>query len=98
MMKRIALALVLLPAGHVPASAQAQPEGTKAPLDRNDPGATRCRKFAVTGSLVRKERVCKTNAEWRAILDQQGRDADNLIERSRAGMDCRASLGGPGGC
>lgn len=58
--------------------------------DRNDPAAVRCRRLDVTGSLVRKERICKTNAEWRAIREQQGRDAEDLIDRSRAGMDCRA--------
>ena len=56
-------------------------------LDKNDPNATRCRKFAVTGSLVKKERVCRTNAEWRKISEQQNRDADDLISRSRAGMN-----------
>lgn len=54
-----------------------------------DPNAIRCKKLAVTGSLVRTERICKTNAEWRKIMDQQGRDADDLVTRSRAGMDCR---------
>lgn len=59
----------------------------KAPLDKNDPNAVRCKRFQVTGSLVKKERVCKTNAEWRAISEQQNRDADDLITRSRAGMN-----------
>ena len=36
---------------------------------------------------VRKARVCKTNAEWRAISEQQNRDADDLITRNRAGMN-----------
>lgn len=65
-----------------PALAQEQPK-----LDRNDPSATRCKRIAVTGSLIRKERICKTNAEWRAISEQQNRDADDLITRSRAGMN-----------
>ncbi len=59
----------------------------KAKLDRNDPNATRCKRLEVTGSLVRKERICKTNAEWRAMSEQQNRDADDLITRSRAGMN-----------
>ena len=59
----------------------------KAPLDKNDPNAVRCKRFQVTGSLVKKERICKTNAEWRAISEQQNRDADDLITRSRAGMN-----------
>lgn len=66
----------------MPALAQDKPK-----LDRNDPNATRCRRLDVTGSLVRKERICKTNAEWRAISEQQNRDADDLISRSRAGMN-----------
>lgn len=65
-----------------PALAQEQSK-----LDRNDPNATRCKRIAVTGSLIRKERICKTNAEWRAISEQQNRDADDLITRSRAGMN-----------
>lgn len=56
-------------------------------LDRNDPNAVRCKRFQVTGSLVKKERICKTNAEWRAMAEQQNRDADDLITRSRAGMN-----------
>ena len=59
----------------------------KAPLDKNDPNAVRCKRFQVTGSLVKKERICKTNAEWRVISEQQNRDADDIITRSRAGMN-----------
>ena len=59
----------------------------KVPLDKNDPNAVRCKRFQVTGSLVKKERVCKTNAEWRKIAEQQNRDADDIITRSRAGMN-----------
>lgn len=66
----------------LPALAQEAPQ-----LDKNDPDAVRCRKFSVIGSLVKKERVCKTNAEWRKISEQQNRDADDLISRSRAGMN-----------
>lgn len=65
-----------------PALAEDKPK-----LDKNDPNATRCKSLEVTGSLVRRERVCKTNAEWRAISEQQGRDADDLISRSRSGMN-----------
>ncbi len=66
----------------MPALAEDKPK-----LDRNDPNAVRCKRLDVTGSLVRKERICKTNAEWRAIREQQNRDADDLITRSRAGMN-----------
>lgn len=66
----------------MPALADEKPK-----LDRNDPNATRCKRLAVTGSLVRKERTCRTNAEWKAIGEQQNRDADDIITRSRAGMN-----------
>lgn len=66
----------------LPAVAQEKPK-----LDRNHPDAVRCKRFAVTGSLVQKERVCKTNAEWRASAEQQNREADDMITRSRAGMN-----------
>ncbi|WP_130754660.1 hypothetical protein [Sphingobium xenophagum] len=75
----IASSLIVLA---IPAVAQ-----DKAPLDKNDPNAVRCKRFQVTGSLVKKERICKTNAEWRAISEQQNRDADDIITRSRAGMN-----------
>ncbi|MHA6769309.1 hypothetical protein [Sphingobium ummariense] len=82
-MKKIkaALAAGLFLASY-PALAEDKPK-----LDRNDPNAVRCRRLDVTGSLVRKERICKTNAEWRAISEQQNRDADDIITRSRAGMN-----------
>lgn len=70
-----------------PAVAPAQTPAPEAKLDKNDPNAVRCRRLEVTGSLVRKERVCKTNAQWRAISEQQNRDADDMITRSRAGMN-----------
>lgn len=65
--------------------APAGPAGKK--LDPRDPNAVRCRKIDVIGSLVKKERICKTNAQWVAAGDAQNRDADDLITRSRAGMN-----------
>ncbi|MFC3443109.1 hypothetical protein ACFOKF_18220 [Sphingobium rhizovicinum] len=66
----------------MPALAEEKPK-----LERNDPNAVRCKRLTVTGSLVAKQRICKTNAEWRAISEQQNRDADDLITRNRAGMN-----------
>lgn len=81
---QIMLGLSILSA---PAYLPAQTAQPEAKLDKNDPAAVRCRRLDVTGSLVRKARVCKTNAEWRAISEQQNRDADDLITRNRAGMN-----------
>ena len=66
----------------MPAMAEDKPA-----MDRNDPNAVRCKRMAMTGSLVRKERTCRTNAEWKKISEQQNRDADDLITRSRSGMN-----------
>ncbi|MFC0685702.1 hypothetical protein [Novosphingobium clariflavum] len=55
--------------------------------DRNAPNTVRCKQLTETGSLVVKKRICKTNAEWRAIREQQSQDADDLITRNRAGMN-----------
>jgi hypothetical protein len=76
----------------ITAPALAQAPGSDGPvpaakLDPRDPNAIRCRKIEVTGSLVKKERICKTNAEWVRSRDQQQRDADDLITRSRSGMN-----------
>ena len=62
-------------------------------LDSRDPNYMRCRKIQVTGSLVKKDRVCKTNAEWAKITEDMQRNADNLIGRGRTGQDCRAGGG-----
>lgn len=41
-----------------------------------------CRKIEVTGSLVRKERVCKTKAQWRQVEEWGNRRARAIIEHS----------------
>ncbi len=68
-------------------AATAPAPATTKKLDARDPNAIRCRKIDVIGSLVKKERICKTNAQWAASADAQNRDADDLITRSRAGMN-----------
>ncbi|WP_041391667.1 hypothetical protein [Sphingobium sp. SYK-6] len=87
---RLALIALLLATPAVPAMAQAQPDSAEpAKLPKDHPDAVRCRRLEVTGSLVRKQRVCKTNAEWLASREQQQGDADDLVTRSRgmgAGM------------
>lgn len=88
----LAVLLIVAPAVH----AETSPSAKDQIVDRGDPNYVRCKKVGQIGSLVKKERVCKTNAEWAQIAEHMQRDADDLITRSRAGMDCRA--GGTGGC
>lgn len=56
-----------------------------AKLDAKDPNYMRCRKIQVTGSLVKKERICKTNAEWAKAGEEAQKNADDLIGRNRTG-------------
>ena len=82
------LALVLAAPPAVAADVAAAPT---AKLDPKDPDAIRCRRLEVTGSLVKKEKICKTNAEWKEIAEQQRKEGTDLIERSRAGMNPNGS-------
>lgn len=45
-----------------------------------DPDYIRCRRIDQVGSLVRKLRVCHTNAEWRRITDKGNQDARDSME------------------
>ena len=56
-----------------PASAQAAAEGASGV----DPDAIRCEWRSITGSRVRKLRICTTNEEWRAI---KRKDRDGVVE------------------
>lgn len=56
-------------------------------LDPRDPNYMRCRKIQVTGSLVKKERICKTNAEWAKAGEDAQKNADDLIGRNRTGTN-----------
>lgn len=56
----------------------------------SDENKIRCRKIAVTGSLVRKTKVCRTVAEWREMSDRGNSNAREINER---GNVCS---GGPG--
>lgn len=42
-----------------------------------------CRRIEVTGSLARKERVCKTRGEWQRLGDAGNRTASDIIDASR---------------
>lgn len=43
--------------------------------------AIKCRKVEVTGSLVKKGKVCKTVAEWKRIIDNGNRVARAVWEQ-----------------
>lgn len=45
-----------------------------------DPDYIRCRKIDEPGSLVKKIRICNTNAQWRKISDKGNQDARDSME------------------
>ena len=45
-----------------------------------DPDYIRCRRIEQAGSLVKKLRVCNTNAEWRRITDKGNQEARDSME------------------
>lgn len=56
----------------------------------SDDNKIRCRRIEVTGSLVRKTKVCRTVAEWREISEKGNRNVRDLIESGNvcAGGPC----------
>lgn len=67
----VALAM-LLQASATPAAVPAS-TGAETPV---------CRRVEVTGSLARKERVCKTKAEWRAVDEDGNSRARAIVDYS----------------
>lgn len=67
-----------------PTYAVAAPE-TNAGRDRDDPNYVRCRRLDVTGSLVKKTRVCKTNAEWARLAEQGQGNAQEIFQNNLEG-------------
>jgi hypothetical protein len=92
MSRALRLSAALLGVALLPAPALAgithsfDPEATETKIDPKSPEAIRCRKIAVTGSLVKKDRICKTNAEWAQAGEDARKNADDLITRNRPGQ------------
>jgi hypothetical protein len=85
-MRRIFLSVSLLALGATPVLAQSSDKPLP-PKDRKDPNYVRCRLIDVTGSLVKKEKTCKTNKEWEALRTRGNSDAERFIEQSRTGAN-----------
>lgn len=92
-MQRLILTAVALfvagpAAGQAPIIADATPVSSADPADDADQ-QVRCRRLPVTGSLVRRIRVCKTVAEWRRLSDRAN---DTVRDQFEDGLICS---GGP---
>ncbi len=86
----MAVAFVLTGAVLAPAAMAKETYVDPAPtekLDPRDPNYMRCRKIQETGSLVKKQRICKTNAEWAKASEDAQKNADDLIGRNRSGTN-----------
>jgi len=86
-MRTLLLAMLIISStSSVSAQAHVQLSGTdkaaNAPTDKvSDPDqAIKCRTVRVTGSLVKKGKVCKTLAQWRAMTDSGNDLARRLVE------------------
>jgi hypothetical protein len=87
-MRHISLAIALTASlSVVPAFAN---EGTNKPAASDPDQAIKCRKVEVTGSLVKKGKVCKTIAEWKQIQANGNRTARAIAESGNvcAGGSC----------
>lgn len=85
-MRKSASWMVLLSLALQPAVAKdAKPE-TKEKLAATHPDYVRCRRIEETGSLVKKHKVCKTNAEWARLREQGNNAASDLVENQRRGF------------
>jgi len=94
-MKSLSVAIVAAFLAGVPANiAFAAESDLEVKRNANDPDTIRCRKIEVTGSLIRKEKVCKTNAEWAKIAEQGNRNARDTVNSGNAcagGPTCNGS-------
>lgn len=80
-MRYLVPAIVLIAATTAaPVSANTKAETVNVSAASDPDQKIRCRKVEVTGSLVKKGRVCKTIAEWRAIISNGNDNARDLVE------------------
>jgi hypothetical protein len=65
-------------------------QGEAKPVASDPDPAVKCRKVEVTGSLVKKGKVCKTIAEWKRIQSNGNRTARMIAESGNicSGGDC----------
>ena len=76
----IAGAMILaLSAGSGMAADESEAE---AEIDLYAPETVRCERVQVTGSRVRRSRVCMTNEQWADYRAGTTRDARNMLDRS----------------
>ncbi|WP_194744324.1 hypothetical protein [Thermaurantiacus tibetensis] len=56
-------------------------EPAPAKLDRSHPDYVRCETITAIGNRAKRERVCKTNAEWKRLAENARGNARDVQER-----------------
>ncbi len=74
-------------AGLAQTQSQSQSQSNGQKVDRKAPDYVRCIRRTETGSLVKRYKTCKTNAEWDRLDAQQQTEAQGLVERGRSGIN-----------
>lgn len=64
------------PSGMSPGEIKAHNAG----LESSDPNYIKCRKAEVMGSLVKKERICRTNAQWKEATALGNEGTRDMVE------------------
>jgi hypothetical protein len=75
--------------------AYADPSDANPTTASNPDQAVKCRKVQVTGSLLKKGKVCRTIAEWKRIQSNGNRTARAIAE---SGNICSGGCCGNGAC
>jgi len=53
----------------------------------NDPSQRiKCKRLAVTGSLIKKQKVCRTIAQWREMSQNGNRYAKDIVDTANQGF------------
>ena len=70
----------------VTASADAKDKKPKKITDRRHPDYIRCRSEPIIGTLAKKRRVCMTNSQWAAHIQEGNKRANELMNDFQGGM------------
>jgi hypothetical protein len=89
-MRKYAIALVGLTTMYLTSPAVADASNKQSTAASEPDQEIKCRKVEVTGSLVKKGKVCKTVAEWKVIQNNGNRTARAIVESGNicAGGQC----------
>ena len=83
----IAASLISVPTMVSAQGAEGSSEDTETNTEENDPSQRiKCKRFAVTGSLIKKRKVCRTVAQWREISENGNRYAKDIVDTANQGF------------